>query len=54
VDSAYIDAGLLVESQRDHGVSLEGPVRGMANQYARAKPSFPLTDTIKAAEILAN
>jgi transposase len=37
VDSAYIDAGLLVESQRDHGVSLEGPVRGMANQYARAK-----------------
>jgi transposase len=37
VDSAYVDAGLLVESQRDHGVSLEGPVRGVANQYARAK-----------------
>jgi transposase len=37
VDSAYIDAGLLVESQSEHGVSLEGPVRGMANQYARAK-----------------
>jgi len=28
VDSAYVDAGLLVSSQRDHGVSLEGPVRG--------------------------
>ena len=37
VDSAYVDAGLLVESQRDYGVSLEGPVRGVRNQYARAK-----------------
>jgi len=37
VDSAYIDAGTAGGSQRDHGVSLEGPVRGMANQYARAK-----------------
>ncbi len=37
VDPAYVDAGLLIESQRDHGVSLEGPVRGVANQYARAK-----------------
>lgn len=37
VDSAYVDAALLVSSQRDHGISLEGPVRGMANQYARAK-----------------
>ena len=37
VDSAYVDAGLLVESLRDHGVSLEGPVRGVANQYARAE-----------------
>ncbi len=37
VDSAYVDAGLLVESLRDHGVSLEGPIRGVANQYARAK-----------------
>jgi transposase len=39
VDSAYVDAGLLVSSQRDHGVSLEGPVRGVANQFARA-PGF--------------
>jgi transposase len=37
VDSAYIDAGLLIESQRDHGISLEGPVRGVRNQYARAQ-----------------
>jgi transposase len=37
VDSAYVDAGLLVDSRRDHGVSLEGPVRGVANQYARAE-----------------
>ena len=37
VDSAYVDAALLVSSRRDHGVSLEGPVRGVANQYARAE-----------------
>ena len=37
VDSAYVDAGLLVSSQRDHSISLEGPVRGVANQFARAK-----------------
>jgi transposase len=37
VDSAYVDAGLLVGSQRDHGVSLEGPVRGMAIHHARAE-----------------
>ena len=37
VDSAYVDAGLLIESQRDYGISLEGPVRGVRNQYARAE-----------------
>jgi transposase len=37
VDSAYVDAGLLIESQRDHGISLEGPVRGVRNRYARAE-----------------
>src|SRR3712207_1633355 len=37
VDSAYVDAALLVSSKRDHGVSLEGPVRGVANQYARGQ-----------------
>jgi transposase len=33
VDAGYVDAGLLVESQRDHGISLAGPVRGIRNQY---------------------
>jgi transposase len=37
VDSAYVDAALLVGSRRDHGISLQGPVRGVANQYARAE-----------------
>jgi transposase len=37
VDSAYVDAALLVGSSRDHGVSLEGPVRGVANQYQRGQ-----------------
>jgi transposase len=37
VDSAYVDAALLVGSARDHGVSLEGPVRGVANQYQRGE-----------------
>jgi transposase len=36
VDSAYVDAGLLVGSRREHGVSLEGPVRGVASWQARA------------------
>jgi transposase len=30
VDSAYVDAELLVSSRRDYGISLEGPVRGVA------------------------
>ncbi len=29
VDSGYVDAELLAISQREHGVSLEGPVRGV-------------------------
>ncbi len=43
VASAYVDAALLVGSQRDHGISLEGPVRGVANQYARG-PGFEQRD----------
>jgi transposase len=35
VDSGYVDAGLLASSPRDHGISLEGPVRGVADQQAR-------------------
>jgi len=37
VDSAYVDAALLVGSRCDHDISLQGPVRGVANQYARAE-----------------
>ena len=36
VDSAYVDAGLLAGSRRDHGISLEGPVRGIPDRRARA------------------
>src|SRR3954470_1626237 len=44
VDSAYVDAALLVGSQRDHSVSLEGPVRAMANQHTRARQGFEQRD----------
>jgi len=40
VDSAYVDAALLVGSQRDHGVSLEGPVRGMAKRRTEAEQAY--------------
>jgi transposase len=40
VDSAYVDAGLLVGSQREHGISLEGPVRGVSNWQARAEQGY--------------
>ena len=32
VDSGYVDAELLASSQRKHGVSLEGPVRGISRR----------------------
>lgn len=41
VDAAYIDADLLAHSQRDHGIALEGPVRGIET---RARDGFALTD----------
>ncbi|MBC9180210.1 IS1182 family transposase [Pseudoroseomonas ludipueritiae] len=40
VDSAYVDAALLVGSQRDHGVSLEGPVRGMARRRTQEEQAY--------------
>jgi transposase len=40
VDSAYVDAGLLVSSRRDHGVSLEGPVRGVAKRQTQAEQAY--------------
>jgi transposase len=36
VDSGYVDAELLVSSQSDHGVSLQGPVRGLSTWASRA------------------
>ena len=35
VDSGYVDAVLLAGSRRDHGVSLEGPVRGVASSVGQ-------------------
>ena len=40
VDSAYVDAALLVGSRRDHGISLEGPVRGMAKRRTEAEQAY--------------
>lgn len=40
VASAYVDAALLVSSRRDHGVSLEGPVRGMAKRRTQAEQAY--------------
>jgi transposase len=35
VDSAYVDAELLASSQRDYGLSLEGPVRGVSSRVGQ-------------------
>ncbi len=43
VDSAYVDAGLLVGSRLDHDVALEGPVRGVASWQARAGQGYDLS-----------
>jgi transposase len=40
VDSGYVDAALLVGSRRDHGISLEGPVRGMAKRQTEAEQAY--------------
>ncbi|NMG56037.1 IS1182 family transposase [Aromatoleum aromaticum] len=42
VDSGYVDAELLVASQRDHGVSLQGPVRGLSTWASRAGHGYDL------------
>jgi transposase len=42
VDSAYVDAGLLVGSQRDHAISLEGPVRSVAKRRTEAEQAYEL------------
>jgi transposase len=40
VDAAYVDAALLVGSHRDHGVSLEGPVRAMPRRRTEAEQAY--------------
>lgn len=40
VDAAYVDAALLVGSLCDHGVSLEGPVRGVARRRIQAERAY--------------
>ena len=44
VDSAYIDADLLASSRREHGISLEGPVRSVSNWQARAGQGYEQRD----------
>ena len=40
VDAAYVDAALLVDSRRDHEVSLEGPVRAMPRRSSEAEQAY--------------
>jgi transposase len=42
VDSGYVDADLLLSSRRDHGVSLEGPVRKISTWASRAGHGYDL------------
>jgi transposase len=44
VDSAYVDAALLVSSRREHGISLEGPIRTASSWQARAKQGYEQRD----------
>jgi transposase len=46
VDSAYIDAALLVSSWHDHGISLEGPVRGVSSWQARTGQGYDLPNFV--------
>jgi transposase len=48
VDSGYVDAGLLAGSRRDHGLSLEGPVRGVSSRVGQATScgTSPSTGTV--------
>ncbi len=40
VDAGYVDAAWLVGSQRDHGISLEGPVRAVARRPSEAQQAY--------------
>ncbi len=43
VDSAYVNAELLQQSQALHGISLEGPVRGISNWHTRTVGGYDLS-----------
>ena len=43
VDAGYVDAALLVGSERDHGVSLQGPVRAMPKRPTEAEQAYEQT-----------
>ena len=43
VDSGYVDAGLLAGSRRDHGLWLEGPVRGVSSRVGHGYELRPFT-----------
>jgi transposase len=40
VDAGFVDAALPVGSQRDHGVSLEGPVRAVPRRRSEAQQAY--------------
>ena len=42
VDSAYVSAALLVGSRREHGVSLQGPVRKLTTWASKVGPGYDL------------
>ena len=42
VDAGYVDAALLVASQRDHGIALEGPVRAITKRRSEAEQAYEL------------
>src|SRR5215212_5839581 len=44
VDSGHVDAGLLVSSQRDHAISLGGPVRGVSTWQGRSGQGYEQRD----------
>lgn len=46
VDSAYIDAELLVQSRHDHGISLEGPIRGLSTWQSRTGLGYELSQFV--------
>ncbi|WP_234855665.1 IS1182 family transposase [Paracoccus everestensis] len=42
VDAGYVDAALLVASRRDHGITLQGPVRAITKRRSEAEQAYEL------------